>query len=133
MKNSRIIAALIGLTGAVSNNGKTENTDDVVLKALTMDDGDEIVNEIHDEKFRISPNCATCESPCGNTSDYDMDKFFNGPEDVVKLKLEIVDRVKEYALKCSKDMDDLEVIYKALAYLGYDLKYESYMALKDEL
>ena len=30
----KILSALIGLCGAVSNNGKTENTDRVVLEAI---------------------------------------------------------------------------------------------------
>lgn len=34
MTGDRIISALIGLVGAVSNNGKTEQTDVVVREAL---------------------------------------------------------------------------------------------------
>ena len=34
MKKAKIVSALIGLAGAVSNNGTTENTDAVIEKAL---------------------------------------------------------------------------------------------------
>ena len=138
MKGEQIISALIGLAGAVSNNGKSENTDEVVRTALlsirlevaepeiakpvtytsemvkseaaepetakpvtytsemvkpkadtsetakpeadtsetdkSEADESEIVDLIHKEKFKISPNCATCQFPCGNTSDYDIMK-----------------------------------------------------------
>lgn len=41
MQGDRIISALIGLVGAVSNNGKTERTDSVVREAfLRLTDGD---------------------------------------------------------------------------------------------
>ena len=41
MQGDRIISALIGLVGAMSNNGKTERTDSVVREAfLRLTDGD---------------------------------------------------------------------------------------------
>ena len=71
-----IISALIGLVGAVSNNGKTEQTDRVIREAfLCLKDAgseEEMVQKIHAEKFIIAPDCATCLNPCGNTSDYDL-------------------------------------------------------------
>ena len=60
MQGDRIISALIGLVGAVSNNGKTERTDSVVREAfLRLTDGDneeETVQKIHVEKFAIAPD-----------------------------------------------------------------------------
>ena len=80
MQGDRIISALIGLVGAMSNNGKTERTDSVVREAfLRLTDGDseeETVQKIHAEKFAIAPDCTNCLNPCGNTSDYDMAQFY---------------------------------------------------------
>lgn len=128
MVNKRIICALIGLVGAISNNEKTENTDLIVKRALLSEDNDEIIQLIHNEKFIISPNCATCQFPCGNTSDYDENKLENEPEDIHALKLEIIDLLKE---KVQERVDDR--IYKAIAYLGYELEKQSYFNLLQEL
>lgn len=80
MQGDSIISALIGLVGAVSNNGKTEQTDRVIREAfLCLTDAgseEEMVQKIHAEKFIIAPDCATCLNPCGNTSDYDMAQFY---------------------------------------------------------
>ena len=58
--NEKIISALVGLAGAIGNNGKTEYTDLIVMNALL--------------------NCETCPTPCGNTSDYDIEKFLQNKE-----------------------------------------------------
>lgn len=42
IKNRNIISALIGLVGAVSNGGKTENTDYIIKIALASEDTDEM-------------------------------------------------------------------------------------------
>ena len=79
MQGEKVISALIGLTGAVANNGKTEHTDQVVREAvLQLSDSSreaELVEKIHTEKLRIAPDCATCTHPCGNTSDYEIEKL----------------------------------------------------------
>ena len=72
MQGDSIISALIGLVGAVSNNGKTEQTDSVIREAfLCLTDAgseEEMVQKIHAEKFIIAPDCATCLNPCGSTT-----------------------------------------------------------------
>ena len=78
MLNREILSALIGLAGAINNNGKTSDTDAIVRKAL-LSPGVSVVEEIHREKYRISPNCETCPSPCGNTSNYPLAAFEAGP------------------------------------------------------
>ena len=51
MQGEKVISALIGLTGAVANNGKTEHTDQVVREAvLQLSDSSreaELVEKIH--------------------------------------------------------------------------------------
>ena len=67
MQGDSIISALVGLVGAVSNNGRTEQTDSVIREAfLCLTDADseeEMVQKIHAEKFIIAPDCATASIP----------------------------------------------------------------------
>lgn len=90
MTDLKIIGALIGLAGAISNNGKTEQTDAVVRGALKSQDADQAVRRIHDEKRVISPNCETCQFPCGNTSDYAPERFEQSAEPVIALKKQVI-------------------------------------------
>lgn len=130
MKNRRIIGALIGLVGAVGNNGKTDNTDKIIKEALLAEDSEEMIARIQEEKFIISPNCRTCATPCGNTSDYDMDKLELNSEEIKRIKL----RILEQLLHIAGQRDDLpESVYKALCYIGYDLDLESYLEVLQEL
>ena len=55
MKQEEVLGALIGLTGAISNNGKTADTDRIVAGALTGDDYEKSIRELHEEKNRIAP------------------------------------------------------------------------------
>lgn len=132
----KIISALIGLVGAVSNNGKTAETDNVIKNALiNIKDGkdeDSVVDMIHKEKFTIAPDCATCLNPCGNTSDYDIEKLKNAPDDVRNAKLNLINALCEMAESSKDDMlpDDA---YRGIAYLGYDLTVESYDEITDKI
>jgi hypothetical protein len=129
MNNKRILSALIGLAGAVGSNGKTEHTDAIVRAALLAVDSDAQVELIHSEKYAISPNCETCQFPCGNTSDYDMEKFDQAPEEIRKMKEQLIEEIKRIAAG-----DRLpDAVYKAISYLGYDLNQESYEVLLEEL
>ena len=97
MQGDRIISALIGLVGAMSNNGKTERTDSVVREAfLRLTDGDseeETVQKIHAEKFAIAPDCANCLNPCGNTSDYDMAQFYAADVKIIAAKRDLIEAI----------------------------------------
>ena len=94
MQGDRVIGALIGLAGAVSNSGKTERTDEIVREAFLQrkcaEKEDELIAEIRREKYTISPNCETCPNPCGNTSEYDMVKFYEADADVVEAKEQLI-------------------------------------------
>lgn len=133
MDKKKIICALIGLAGAVNNNGKTENTDSVIITALLSEDSEEIVATIHKEKYQISPNCETCQSPCGNTSDYDINQFDKWTGEIKLLKEEIIERLVEVAKDCKSRRQLPETVYKAIAYLGYELQIESYQLLLEDL
>ena len=123
MQGDRIISALIGLVGAMSNNGKTERTDSVVREAfLRLTDGDseeETVQKIHAEKFAIAPDCATCLNPCGNTSDCDMSQFYAADAKIIAAKRDLIEAICK---KMSSSEIIPETVYQGIAYLGYDLE-----------
>ena len=93
----KIISALVGLVGACNNNTKTPNTDSVVIKTLafpllcpeyTAADLRETIDSICAEKNVIAPDCAQCQMPCGNTSDYDMGRIYDAEDAVMVTVLE---------------------------------------------
>ncbi|MDO4501349.1 MAG: hypothetical protein Q4B60_08800 [Erysipelotrichaceae bacterium] len=115
------IATLIGLCGAISNNGKTENTDRVIKEGILGSIG---VEDIYREKYKISPGCATCKHKCGNTDDGDLDKICNNP-----IKLKLINELVRYL----ENNETNDLVYRCLTYLNYDLKDESYLDLIEEL
>lgn len=134
MQGDSIISALIGLVGAVSNNGKTEQTDSVIREALLCltDTGseEEMVQKIHAEKFSIAPDCATCLNPCGNTSDYDMAQFYAADAKVISAKRDLVETVCK---KLGSSENVPEDVYQGIAYLGYDLEPEAYAQIQQKI
>ena len=132
----KIISALIGLVHACDSNPKTENTDLVVIRALAFtavcpdcDDASVqgMVDEIHEEKYAIAPGCATCASPCGNTSDYDMDRIYRAGDEIRRAKLDILSELQKAAAyiyrqgSAAISPSHIELIYKTLSYVSYDL------------
>ena len=134
MQGDRIISALIGLVGAVSNNGKTKQTDSVIREAfLRLTDADseeETVEKIHTEKFTIAPDCATCLNPCGNTTDYDMIQFYGADAKIIAAKRDLIEAICE---KLSSSETVSEAVYQGIACLGYDLEPEAYAQIQSEI
>ena len=125
----KVLSALIGLCGAVSNNGKTENTDRVVLEVILSQEPEKAVRRIHEEKYKISPDCASCPTPCGNTSDGDLSRWNEAPEHIRRLKEEVMAGLERMAEARAKSMTENlcrtqepevpEVVYRAISWLGY--------------
>lgn len=134
MQGDSIISALIGLVGAVSNNGKTEQTDSVIREAfLCLTDAgseEEMVQKIHAEKFIIASDCATCLNPCGNTSDYDMAQFYAADVKVISAKRDLIETVCK---KLGSSENVPEDVYQGIAYLGYDLEPEAYTQIQQKI
>lgn len=130
--NKNILSALIGLCGAINNNGKTDQTDTIVRNALISDEQSDWVEKIHREKFTISPTCEFCQTPCGNTSDYPMEKYDLWTLEEKALKNEVYEELKRIASKLNQEELPL-IVYKAISYIGYDLKEESYVKLLEEM
>lgn len=141
MPEDRIISALIGLIRACDNNPETPNTDAVVLRALAFQSADdravqEVADAVRREKFAVSPGCATCAMPCGNTSNYDMGRIYSAPEGVKKLKLDILSALHRAARSMDPtglSPEDRETIFKALSYVSFDLNEDTLRALYDEV
>ena len=123
----KTLSALIGLVGAESNNGKTEDTDAIVRQALLRMHEEDWSERIREEKFRIAPNCATCSAPCGNTSDYPMEKM----ESWSAIREQGIGELQRIA---ATEGDTLpEIVYRAIAYIGYDLEEDAYQRLLEDM
>jgi len=131
--NKDILSALIGLVGAVNSNGKTGQTDVIVREAFISEEDCSMAERIRGEKYAISPNCATCQSPCGNTSDYPSEKYEQWSEELREIKEQIIAEAKRIAEKIEEGKALPDIVYKAIAYVGYDLNYESYTKLLEDL
>lgn len=125
MQGDNIISALIGLVGAVSNNGKTEQTDQDSEKVM--------VQKIHEEKFHIAPDCATCLNPCGNTSDYDMTQYYAADVEIIEAKQHLIQAIRNRLMSSTPESDIPETVYRGIAYLGYALEPEAYEKIVQEL
>ena len=127
----KTLSALIGLVGAESNNGKTEDTDAIVRQALLRMHKEDWSQRIREEKFRIAPNCATCSAPCGNTSDYPMEQFESWSADQRAIREQVIRELQRIA---AAEGDTLpEIVYRAIAYIGYDLEEDAYQRLLEDM
>ena len=140
MDDKKILSALIGLAGAMSNNGRTDTTDEVVIDALIAErsndaDIENVVESIHNERNKISPNCASCTNPCGNTSDYDISHWHECEPEILQVKEHTWSELKRVVLennnKGKRTLPD--AAYRIIVYLGYDLEPAAYNDLMEEL
>lgn len=127
----KTLSALIGLVGAESNNGKTEDTDAIVRQALLRMHEEDWSQRIWEEKFRIAPNCATCSAPCGNTSDYPMKKMESWSADQRAIREQVIGELQRIAAAETEALP--EIVYRAIAYIGYDLEEEAYQRLLEDM
>ena len=144
----KIIGALVGLAGACNNNPKTEKTDAVVIKGLAFsvmntqaDESafQEMTEEIYAEKYTVSPGCATCQSSCGNTSDYDMSRIYNAEDSIRNIKLQILSELQNLAWDLYRNektnllpQESMELFYKVLIYISFDMEKEGLLAFLEE-
>lgn len=127
----KTLSALIGLVGAESNNGKAEDTDAIVRQALLRMHEEDWSQRIREEKFRIAPNCATCSAPCGNTSDYPIKNMESWSADQRAIREQVIGELQRIA---ATEGDTLpEIVYRAIAYIGYDLEEDAYQRLLEDM
>lgn len=130
-----VISALIGLMGAVANHGSTAQTDEVIREAFLKlpeneEQEEEIVNKIHEVKDIIAPDCRTCKNPCGNTSDYDMERYYRSGAEIIAAKKRLIEVIRR---NLQENEQVSEEIYRGTAYLGYELEEEEYIILENRL
>ena len=147
-----LTGALIGLARTTYSHLKTKNTDRVVtcaLSVLVRVDADEKelekqLEQVRAEKLAVAPGCATCVAKCGNTDDYDMDRFWNGPVQVRSLKIRLFSGLKKTGgdvfkviengnEKDSRFQDIMAAVYKGLFILAEDWEPEKILPAIEEM
>ena len=136
LKNE-LTGALIGLANACGNNPSTENTNVLILKGLiatipisnlTAEELSSLISEVREDKFTVVPNCRYCESPCGNTSDYDMQKLLEEDESIQSLKQLIILMLRGIAanvypafLAGQYDNEIFDYLFRGLSFISFRL------------
>ena len=85
---------LLGLSRACDNNEHmlTADTFALVHEVLTTASPDEtLLTRIAEEKRRVAPMCADCQSPCGRTTDPDESIFTD--KELLSIDLELLERL----------------------------------------
>lgn len=76
-----LLGCLIGLARTCSNNPPTDETEGLMLAGLFAADEAvpmtperlrALIDRVKADKVAVSPNCASCLSPCGKNDDYDL-------------------------------------------------------------
>lgn len=135
-----LTGALIGLAKSCGNHQKLPTTTRIIVEGLfaTITDGEsksqvlmEMMKKVREEKNKVAPNCSSCLSVCGNTSDYDMKEIWKAEEDIRSLKSLILFGLRGVAAytydAMASGFEDEAVdyfFYKALSIISYDLTVE---------
>lgn len=121
---------------ACGNNPKTENTDEIIRSSLAVcadenkisdREQNEIIEKIYAEKNAVSPGCAICTSPCGNTSDFDMTLLQNDKNSEIKHK------ILSELCKLAEHGKYSELFCKALTMISHELGAGEYETILKEI
>lgn len=127
-----IIEGILAAGGSASfgykaNPDAAEPTKDTIQNHMCDDEVAEqylrnLIDRIHEEKFTIVPNCRTCASPCGNTSDYNMDRIKERSREKQEANKRLMERLYRIALDLPENVDDENafVLYQGLAAISFD-------------
>ncbi len=156
----KLLGALIGLAKSTANTAPVESTLETLVDGLALlyrekenlcveDDANNsalncelarMTDRVHEEKFKLVPDCALCQSPCGNTSDYDASLFRESQASNQKLNLEIIAGLEKIAYsirqkkaELSLDDDISGLLFRALAVTGFDWAENDLLELKAEV
>lgn len=135
-----LTGALIGLAKSCGNHQMLPTTTKIIAEGLfaTMTREKyndqvlvEMIKKVREEKSRVAPNCSSCLSVCGNTSDYDMKEIWEAEEDIRSFKSLILFGIRGMAVYAYPAMvlgNEEEAVnhffYKALSVISYDLTVE---------
>lgn len=156
----KLLGALIGLAKSTANTAPVESTLETLVDGLALlyrekenlcveDDANnsalnceltQMTDRVHKEKFKLVPDCALCQSPCGNTSDYDASLFRESQASNQKLNLEIIAGLEKIAYsirqkkaRLSLDDDISGLLFRALAVTSFDWAENDLLELKAEV
>ena len=142
----RLLGALIGLARAVSKQGKTPDTDGVLLSGLQALNSRAAeptlraeTDKTHAEKDHIAPECALCAMPCGSTADGDMQAVWNAREPVRAKKAALLQAACAAAQRLRPDENGerreaaMLALYRAVFALGEDWDPEALEAVCEAL
>ncbi len=144
----KLLGALIGLAKSTANTAPVESTLETLVDGLallyTADEAEgelaRMTERVHEEKFKLVPDCAVCQSPCGNTSDYDASLFRKSQAPNQKLNLEIIAGLEKiaYSIRQKKaklhlDDDISGLFFRALAVTSFDWAEDDLLELKAEV
>ena len=128
---NELLGAMVGLVRTADKNGKTADTDRVLLEGLLAvrdgSAGEENILRVRKEKAKAAPGCAMCAMPCGSTADADMEALWNGGAEAVSARKAILDilcgAADEILRRLNRgDVDEevLFLVHKGLFFLGED-------------
>lgn len=132
-----LLGALIGLAKTCSNNPKTEQTDSIIIEGLVAvkeeNFGEEMLRKklekVRLEKQTIAPNCSTCASPCGNTSEFNLDLLAEDEAQSRSLKERMLQGILDVAVKLYRarlmgaDVSErTEILYQVLEVVTYRME-----------
>lgn len=133
----RLIGALIGLARATEGNEHliTPSVNAVVSDSLTAEDPEAVgvcLKRVEEEKRKMVPDCFYCASPCGRTSDYDLNGLASAEPAVRALKEQLLADLCHIAPEVKNG--DCLPLYRALIAVGIDdFTVEELMPIADAL
>lgn len=104
----KVLGAVVGLARAAEGKELLKSSADAMLTALIMaysesevteNEWNTMVDTLHKEKYRMSPDCAACQCPCGRTDDYDMEEILHASPDLRETKLTLFSLLAALAAK----------------------------------
>lgn len=147
----QLTGALIGLARAASSGSTpTESTHRAMIHGLfatltNVNFSDESIEEltetVREEHRKLSPNCASCASPCSRGDEYDLNLLWQEPdEDVRSLKSLLLFGLRGmaayawHALALGKSDDTVnQFFYRGMFYVGYEAEAGDLLPLVLEL
>ena len=110
------------ISGAALKPDAAENLNinhlDINIEENIEDICTQMLGQVHLEKRRVAPDCATCPNPCGNTDDYDVSHILDAPQNIQTMKTGILNQLYKLANQTKKlDEAQLKIMHKGLLLL----------------
>lgn len=124
MTDYKLIAALVGLARAAEGNEDilTQDSHKLITDCLLASeiDTEKLLGKIDEEKRRLIPMCYGCSSPCGKNSSWNLTAFEKEPEELRRVKEDIILALRGIAKAELPHEKITPYILKALYFIGLD-------------